>query len=118
MVIEDTGTQGEGWMTHNGLFGELVRGLPERMEKLMFGEALCETASSSRGRAIALMNSQQVWLLFHDLYKTGPIVSSHVGGARASPPLPGESSNSYRVIREGMATFVRVVAAVKLSMFW
>lgn len=31
MIIEDTGTQ--EWVTHNGLFGEHVRGLPERMEK-------------------------------------------------------------------------------------
>lgn len=38
VIIEDTGTQ--GWVTHNGLFGEHVRGLPERMEKLKFGEAL------------------------------------------------------------------------------
>ena len=87
-------------------------------EELKFGEALYETVSSGRGRAFALMNSQQVRLLLHGLYKTGPVISSHVGGARAPPPLPEESRGSYRVIREGIGTFIRVVAAAKLSMFW
>lgn len=74
--------------------------------------------SSGHGRAFALMNSQQVWLLLHGLYKTGPVISSHVRGTHAPPPLPGESRGSYRVIREGIGTFIRVVAAANMSMFW